>query len=130
MNAQAPVLALEGVSKSFGPVRALDDVDLELNAGEVVALVGDNGAGKSTLVKAIAGINPPDEGQVLFEGSPVTINNPTAGKVLDSFREQIGKTTPRGVTTYQEGEAHTAFVSGNAAFIPPTSSVSPRSSRR
>ena len=77
MNAQAPVLALEGVSKSFGPVRALDDVDLQLNAGEVVALVGDNGAGKSTLVKAIAGINPPDEGQVLFEGSPVTINNPT-----------------------------------------------------
>ena len=77
MNAQAPVLALEGVSKSFGPVQALEDVDLELNAGEVVALVGDNGAGKSTLVKAIAGINPPDEGQVLFEGSPVTINNPT-----------------------------------------------------
>jgi D-xylose transport system ATP-binding protein len=77
MNAQAPVLALEGVSKSFGPVRALDDVDLQLNSGEVVALVGDNGAGKSTLVKAIAGINPPDEGQVLFEGNPVTISNPT-----------------------------------------------------
>jgi D-xylose transport system ATP-binding protein len=77
MNAQAPVLALEGVSKSFGPVRALDDVDLELRSGEVVVLVGDNGAGKSTLVKAIAGINPPDEGQVRFEGNPVTINNPT-----------------------------------------------------
>jgi D-xylose transport system ATP-binding protein len=77
MNAQAPVLALEGVSKSFGPVRALDDVDLELHSGEVVVLVGDNGAGKSTLVKAIAGINPPDGGQVRFEGNPVTINNPT-----------------------------------------------------
>jgi D-xylose transport system ATP-binding protein len=82
MNAQAPVLALEGVSKSFGPVRALDDVDLQLNAGEVVALVGDNGAGKSTLVKAIAGINPPDDGQVLFEGNPVTINNPTDAVAL------------------------------------------------
>jgi D-xylose transport system ATP-binding protein len=77
MNAQAPVLALEGVSKSFGPVRALDGVNLELNSGEVVALVGDNGAGKSTLVKAIAGINPPDEGQVIFEGNEVTINSPT-----------------------------------------------------
>jgi D-xylose transport system ATP-binding protein len=77
MNTQAPVLALEGVSKSFGPVRALDGVDLELNAGEVVALVGDNGAGKSTLVKAIAGINPPDDGQVRFEGQEVSINSPT-----------------------------------------------------
>ena len=77
MNTQAPVLALEGVSKSFGPVRALDDVNLQLNAGEVVALVGDNGAGKSTLVKAIAGINPPDEGKVLFEGDEVSINSPT-----------------------------------------------------
>jgi trehalose/maltose transport system substrate-binding protein len=52
-----------------------------------------------------------------IDGGKVTINNPTAVKVLDSFREQIGKITPRGVTTYQEGEAHTAFVSGNAAFM-------------
>jgi trehalose/maltose transport system substrate-binding protein len=52
-----------------------------------------------------------------IDGGKVTINNPTATKVLDSFREQIGKITPRGVTTYQEGEAHTAFVSGNAAFM-------------
>ena len=77
MSTEAPVLALEGVSKSFGPVRALDDVDLELHSGEVVALVGDNGAGKSTLVKAIAGINPPDEGKVTFEGNEVSISGPT-----------------------------------------------------
>jgi D-xylose transport system ATP-binding protein len=77
MSTEAPVLALQGVSKSFGPVRALDDVDLSLHGGEVVALVGDNGAGKSTLVKAIAGINPPDEGTVLFEGNEVSINGPT-----------------------------------------------------
>jgi D-xylose transport system ATP-binding protein len=77
MSTEAPVLALEGVGKSFGPVRALDDVDLELHAGEVVALVGDNGAGKSTLVKAIAGINPPDEGSVRFEGEEVSIDHPT-----------------------------------------------------
>ena len=77
MTAEAPVLALEGVGKSFGPVRALDDVDFALHPGEVVALVGDNGAGKSTLVKAIAGINPANEGRILFEGEEVFITGPT-----------------------------------------------------
>ena len=55
----APLLALEGVSKRFGPVQALEGVDFEVRGGEVVALVGDNGAGKSTLVKSIAGIHMP-----------------------------------------------------------------------
>ena len=77
MNGNTPVLALKGVSKSFGPVQALSDVDFEVNNGEVVALVGDNGAGKSTLVKAIAGIHSVDEGQVLFEGHEVKISGPT-----------------------------------------------------
>jgi D-xylose transport system ATP-binding protein len=71
------VLALEKVSKSFGPVQALQDVDFEVRPGEVVALVGDNGAGKSTLVKAIAGIHSVDSGRVLFEGEPVKIARPT-----------------------------------------------------
>jgi D-xylose transport system ATP-binding protein len=70
------VLALEGVSKSFGPVQALQDVDFDIRSGEVVALVGDNGAGKSTLVKTIAGINSPDGGRILFEGQPVHISGP------------------------------------------------------
>jgi D-xylose transport system ATP-binding protein len=65
------------VSKSFGPVQALSEVDFEVRAGEVVALVGDNGAGKSTLVKAIAGIHAADSGEIRFEGKPVTITNPT-----------------------------------------------------
>ena len=56
------------MSKSFGPVQALSDVDFEVRPGEVVALVGDNGAGKSTLVKTIAGIHPPDAGTISFEG--------------------------------------------------------------
>jgi D-xylose transport system ATP-binding protein len=82
MTSDTPVLALEGVSKSFGPVQALDGVDLELRAGEVVALVGDNGAGKSTLVKAIAGINPPDAGTIRFRGNPVKISTPTDAVAL------------------------------------------------
>jgi D-xylose transport system ATP-binding protein len=77
MSTNGPVLALEGVSKRFGPVQALQGVDFEVGAGEVVALVGDNGAGKSTLVKAIAGINPADEGRILFGGSPVKITTPS-----------------------------------------------------
>src|SRR6185503_9022507 len=59
----SPLLELRGVTKSFGSVQALTDVDLEVRRGEVMALVGDNGAGKSTLIKCIAGIHPMDEGQ-------------------------------------------------------------------
>jgi D-xylose transport system ATP-binding protein len=76
MSPDSPVLALEGVSKSFGAVQALQDVDFEVRSGEVVALVGDNGAGKSTLVKAIAGINPLDSGTIRFEGEDVKITGP------------------------------------------------------
>ena len=76
-NGSTPVLALKGVSKSFGPVQALSNVDFEVQPGEVVALVGDNGAGKSTLVKTIAGIHPADEGTISFEGKEVTITSPT-----------------------------------------------------
>ncbi|TQK51283.1 monosaccharide ABC transporter ATP-binding protein (CUT2 family) [Streptomyces sp. SLBN-118] len=71
-----PVLALRGVSKRFGAVQALTDVELEVHAGEVVALVGDNGAGKSTLVKTIAGVHPIDEGVIEWDGSKVQINRP------------------------------------------------------
>ncbi|MEV5527601.1 MULTISPECIES: ATP-binding cassette domain-containing protein [Streptomyces] len=71
-----PVLALRGVSKRFGAVQALTEVELEVHAGEVVALVGDNGAGKSTLVKTIAGVHPIDEGVIEWEGNPVSINKP------------------------------------------------------
>ncbi|HMJ95399.1 MAG TPA: ATP-binding cassette domain-containing protein [Thermoleophilaceae bacterium] len=84
MNADGstPVLSLKGVSKSFGPVQALSDVDFEVKPGEVVALVGDNGAGKSTLVKTIAGIHPADKGTISFEGREVTITSPTDAVAL------------------------------------------------
>ena len=71
-----PLLELRGVSKAFGSVQALTDVDFEVRHGEVMALVGDNGAGKSTLIKCIAGIHPMDSGTMTYDDAPVTINNP------------------------------------------------------
>jgi D-xylose transport system ATP-binding protein len=72
-----PVLALNGISKRFGAVRALSDASLEVRPGEVVALVGDNGAGKSTMIKVIAGVNPADSGEVRFDGTRVSIAKPS-----------------------------------------------------
>jgi D-xylose transport system ATP-binding protein len=71
-----PLLSLSGVSKTFGAVHALRDIELQLHAGEVVALLGDNGAGKSTLVKILAGVQTADEGTVEFRGERVTIAGP------------------------------------------------------
>jgi D-xylose transport system ATP-binding protein len=72
----APILELHDVSKSFGAVQALNEVDFEVRDGEVMALVGDNGAGKSTLIKCVAGIYSIDSGEILFEGEHVTIHGP------------------------------------------------------
>ena len=77
-----PLLELKGVSKSFGAVRALTNVDFEVYPGEVVALVGDNGAGKSTLIKAISGIQPGDTYEAKFEGESVNLNTPQDGTRL------------------------------------------------
>ncbi|HTN89996.1 MAG TPA: ATP-binding cassette domain-containing protein [Sorangium sp.] len=73
---RTPILELRGIKKRFGAVQALSGVDLEVFPGEVVALVGDNGAGKSTLIKTIAGIFPPDSGEVRFAGQPVALRGP------------------------------------------------------
>jgi D-xylose transport system ATP-binding protein len=70
------LLTARGVTKRFGAVEALTDVDFEVDAGEVVALVGDNGAGKSTLIKAISGAQPADAGEFEIDGAPVTIRSP------------------------------------------------------
>jgi ABC-type sugar transport system ATPase subunit len=81
-NGGQPLLRLEGVSKNFGPVQALTDVDLSLRAGEVTALIGDNGAGKSVTIKCIAGIHAPEHGQIYWEGRPVRIRTPREAAAL------------------------------------------------
>jgi D-xylose transport system ATP-binding protein len=73
---ERPLLEVRGISKSFGSVQALTDVDFAVEAGEVMALVGDNGAGKSTLIKCIAGIHGYDDGEIYFDGTLVHIHGP------------------------------------------------------
>jgi D-xylose transport system ATP-binding protein len=72
----APLLDLRNISKSFGSIQALTDVDFEVRQGEVMALVGDNGAGKSTLIKCVAGIHPYDSGEIYFDGKLEHIHGP------------------------------------------------------
>jgi D-xylose transport system ATP-binding protein len=76
VTSAVPTLEARDISKSFGSVQALTDVDFEVRSGEVMALVGDNGAGKSTLIKCLAGIYSIDEGEVFFDGEPVSISGP------------------------------------------------------
>ncbi len=73
---EAPLLRLRGISKNFGPVQALTDINLDIPAGQVTALVGDNGAGKSTLIKTVAGIWQPSNGELLWNGQPIHIHSP------------------------------------------------------
>jgi D-xylose transport system ATP-binding protein len=81
-TASRPLLALKGMSKSFGAVEAMKEVDLEVRPGEVMGLLGDNGAGKSTLIKAIAGVQPADKGEATFEGQTVRLDSPQASTEL------------------------------------------------
>jgi D-xylose transport system ATP-binding protein len=71
------ILKLSNVSKNFGAVSALTDIELEVKAGEVVALVGDNGAGKSTLIKVLAGVHQPTSGRIEFCGQEVSLDSPS-----------------------------------------------------
>jgi D-xylose transport system ATP-binding protein len=76
------VLSLRGINKNFGAISVLNDIDLDVHAGEVVALVGDNGAGKSTLVKVLAGVHQPTSGTISFRGKTVTLPDPSAALAL------------------------------------------------
>jgi D-xylose transport system ATP-binding protein len=79
---RTPLLDLHGISKRFGAVQALEDVQFSVSAGEVVALVGDNGAGKSTLIKIISGIYRADQGAIRWQGKPVSIATPNDSAAL------------------------------------------------
>jgi hypothetical protein len=97
MSNSTPLLQLRGINKSFGAVHVLHDVDLNVYAGQVTALVGDNGAGKSTLVKAIAGIYSIDSGEYLFEGTPVTVHSPRMRRRWES--RSCTRTSPCATTS-------------------------------
>lgn len=73
---------MQGISRRFGHITALSDVDLQLYEGEVLALLGDNGAGKSTMIKVLTGVYPPTEGSIHFDGRPVRISSPTIARGL------------------------------------------------
>ena len=85
MKDDTPLLEVRGVSKSFGATKALSSVNFDVCRGEVHALMGENGAGKSTLMKIISGSYAPDEGEILIDGTPVTVSNPR-----DAMRLGIG----------------------------------------
>ena len=77
-NSEEPILLrLQGIRKSFGGVRALENVDFELQAGEIHALLGENGAGKTTLIKVLGGIHLPDAGSIVIDSREVPIRGPT-----------------------------------------------------
>jgi simple sugar transport system ATP-binding protein len=75
-SATAPLIEARGLTKYFGNVIAIQDVSLTVRPGEVVCLLGDNGAGKSTLIKTLSGVHPPDEGEIVLDGRPVTFSSP------------------------------------------------------
>ncbi len=79
---RVPLVEMRDIRVAFGGVHAVDDVTIDLHRGEVVGLVGGNGAGKSTLVRALSGAHPPDAGEILIDGRPVTIANPRDAKAL------------------------------------------------
>ncbi len=81
-DSDGALLSLRGLSKSFGPVHALNDVDLDVPPGQVMALIGDNGAGKSSLIKTISGLWGPDKGEIIWEGRPVNLHGPRDAEAL------------------------------------------------
>ena len=81
-NESGDVIRVEHISKRFGPLKALTDVNLSVRRGEILGLIGDNGAGKSTLIKILTGFHQPDTGQLFFEGEPVQLRSVSHARSL------------------------------------------------
>ncbi|MFC3165792.1 ATP-binding cassette domain-containing protein [Ciceribacter thiooxidans] len=95
MSENAPILELQNVDKSFGPIDVLQDISLQVRAGEVLCLLGDNGAGKSTLIKTLAGVHKPTRGTILMDGQPVEFSGPREAQEKGiSTVHQFGGTFP------------------------------------
>ncbi len=91
----APILALRGVNKSFGPIDVLHDINLEVRSGEVLCLLGDNGAGKSTLIRLMSGVHRPSSGTIEMDGKPIAFPNPrSASEAGIATVHQFGGTFP------------------------------------
>ena len=91
----APILALRGVNKSFGPIDVLHDINLEVRPGEVLCLLGDNGAGKSTLIRILSGVHQPTTGRIEMDGAEVSFPTPRAAQEAGiSTVHQFGGTFP------------------------------------
>lgn len=82
-RARTPIVEMRHINVSFGGVRAVSDVSIDLHEGEVIGLVGGNGAGKTTLMKSLAGAHPPDSGEILINGKPASITNPRDAKTYN-----------------------------------------------
>ncbi len=106
------VLTLDAVNKSFGAVRALADVSIEIGRNEVVGLVGENGAGKSTLMKIFSGVYQPDSGRILHEGTPIVLRSP-----LDAARAGIGMVHQEQSLLLNISVAENIYLGREAAFI-------------
>lgn len=94
MSETKNVLRVENVTMQFGGVVAVDDLSMEVNEGEIVALIGPNGAGKTTAFNVITGVYAPTNGQVLFDGKKVVENHPR-GKMRRQYKgKHLGTTSP------------------------------------
>jgi simple sugar transport system ATP-binding protein len=95
----APLIRLESVRKEFRAVVAVEDLTLEIQPGEIVALVGDNGAGKSTVVKCLAGVYPPTSGRILLEGRPVRFSSPLDARTGSRLFSRTSRLRPPSPST-------------------------------